>query len=81
MSDTVNPEKKTWQKPTLTPHRIGALNKFGSVQGSQFQGSFEGVNVAPLMEAYGSPLFVLSENACVRMCASCIGHLKRVTLM
>ncbi len=54
-------EKKTWSKPTLTPHRIGALNKFGSVSGGQCQDSFESVAIQPLLEKYGSPLFILSE--------------------
>jgi len=59
MNDTA--EKKSWSKPTLTPHRIGALNKFGSVSGGQCQDNFEGVAIQPLLEKYGSPLFILSE--------------------
>jgi len=54
-------EKKRWSKPTLTPHRIGSLNKFGSVTGGHYQDSFEGVPISSLLEEYGSPLFVLSE--------------------
>ncbi|MFQ5354904.1 MAG: alanine racemase [Mariprofundaceae bacterium] len=53
--------KKTWSKPTLTPHRIGSLNKFGSAGSSHFQDSFEGATIAPLLEEFGSPLFILSE--------------------
>jgi diaminopimelate decarboxylase len=53
--------KKAWNKPTLTPHRMGALNKFGSLSGGQFMDSFEGAPIASLLEQYGSPLFVLSE--------------------
>jgi len=53
--------KQVWSKPTLTPHRMGAMNKFGSVSHSQHQDSFEGVAIAPLLEKYGSPLFILSE--------------------
>ena len=55
-------DKQTWQKPTLTAHRIGALNKFGNVNSTQFQEYFEGVAIADLIEKYGSPLFVLSES-------------------
>lgn len=58
---TTEKEQKTWSKPTLTPHRIGALNKFGNLSGGQYQDSFEGVNIASLLEEYGSPLFILSE--------------------
>jgi len=53
--------KQVWSKPTLTPHRMGAMNKFGSASHSQHQDSFEGVAIAPLLEKYGSPLFILSE--------------------
>lgn len=54
-------EKRNWSKPTLTPHRIGALNKFGSVSGGQCQDTFAGVAIQPLLEKYGSPLFIISE--------------------
>ncbi|MDX8389685.1 MAG: alanine racemase [Mariprofundaceae bacterium] len=56
-----NSAKKTWSKPTLTPHRMGALNKFGSVAGGQFMDNIEGVSIASLLEKYGSPLFIVSE--------------------
>jgi len=54
-------EKQVWQKPTLTAHRMGTLNKFGSVSHGHYQDEFEGVKIAPLLEKYGSPLFILSE--------------------
>ncbi len=53
--------KQVWSKPTLTPHQMGSMNKFGSVSHSHHQDSFEGVAIAPLLEKYGSPLFILSE--------------------
>jgi len=56
-----NNVKKTWQKPSLTPHHIGGMNKFGSASHHQHQSSFEGVEIAPLLEKYGSPLFIISE--------------------
>jgi len=54
-------QKKAWTKPTLTPHRLGALNKFGSSTATQYTEDFEGVAIAPLLKTYGSPLFILSE--------------------
>ena len=54
-------DKKEWKKPSLTPHRIGSLNKFGAASGGHYQDEFEGVSVASMLEEYGSPLFVLSE--------------------
>ncbi len=54
-------QKKAWKKPTLTPHRLGALNKFGSTAATQYNEDFEGVAIAPLLKTYGSPLFILSE--------------------
>jgi len=53
--------KKTWSKPSLTPHRIGSLNKFGSVSGGHFTDRIAGVPVSSLLGEYGSPLFVISE--------------------
>ncbi|MDQ6974997.1 MAG: alanine racemase [Mariprofundaceae bacterium] len=54
-------QKKSWQKPSFTPHRLGTLNKFGHSTANQYCAQFEGVQLAPLLEQYGSPLFVLSE--------------------
>jgi diaminopimelate decarboxylase len=53
--------KTKWQKPTLTAHRMGALNKFGNSSPQQHVETFAGVPLLPLMEQYGSPLFVISE--------------------
>ncbi|MDQ6979452.1 MAG: alanine racemase [Mariprofundaceae bacterium] len=53
--------KNKWQKPTLTAHRMGALNKFGNTSPQQHLEAFAGVALLPLMEQYGSPLFVISE--------------------
>ncbi len=54
-------DKQAWSKPSLSPHTMGAMNKFGSVRHHQHQDHFEGVAIAPLLETYGSPLFILSE--------------------
>lgn len=53
--------KKTWQKPVITLHRVGLSNKFGSVRFQHFIGDVEGVPIADLVKAHGSPLFVFSE--------------------
>lgn len=50
-----------WVKPVLTPHRPGGMNKFGSLRSQQHQPELDGVAIAPLLEQYGSPLFVVSE--------------------
>jgi diaminopimelate decarboxylase len=52
---------KTWVKPALSPHRVGVMNKFGAVRPQTHQAEFDGVEIEPLLEQYGSPLFILSE--------------------
>ena len=59
MSET---KKKPWVKPTLTVHRSGLMNKFGSRDQHNFVEEFEEVNISSLVEQYGSPLFVISES-------------------
>jgi len=54
-------DKRPWQKPTITRHRAGLSNKFGTVRFQQFIGDVDGVPIADLVAAHGSPLFVLSE--------------------
>ncbi|MDD2776480.1 MAG: alanine racemase [Gallionella sp.] len=53
--------KQTWVKPFLTPHRMGGMNKFGAVRAQNHQSDLDGVEIAPLLEKYGSPLFIVSE--------------------
>ena len=57
------PEKilKPWSKPSLSPHRVGVMDKFGAVRQHHYQGEVDGVAIEPLLEQYGSPLFILSE--------------------
>ena len=57
------PEKilKPWTKPSLSPHRVGVMNKFGAVRQQHHQDEVDGVAIEPLLEQYGSPLFILSE--------------------
>lgn len=52
---------KTWVKPSIVMHRSGLVNKFGAVKRERWQSDIEGAPVASLIEKYGSPLFVISE--------------------
>jgi diaminopimelate decarboxylase len=52
---------KQWQKPTITPHRMGVVNQFGDNRHHAFQSEVDGVEIESLLKQYGSPLFVLSE--------------------
>ncbi len=52
---------KTWQKPSITPHQLGTLNKFGRPIGGDYVEKIDGVAVDDLLREYGSPLFVISE--------------------
>lgn len=47
-------------KPTLSPHVIGGLNKFGSGLLTH-RSEIDGCAISELVERFGSPLFVLSE--------------------
>lgn len=54
-------ERKPWAKPVLTPHRAGGMNKFGALRPQLHQSDLDGVKIAPLLEQFGSPLFIVSE--------------------
>ncbi|MDQ6961958.1 MAG: alanine racemase [Mariprofundaceae bacterium] len=54
-------QTKTWQKPSLLAHKTGLMNKVGAVAQHHFISEVDGHPVEDLMKAYGSPLFVLSE--------------------
>jgi diaminopimelate decarboxylase len=55
-------QQNSWETPVLTPHRAGAMNKFGDVPAKQsYHADVDGVAIADLLEIYGSPLFILSE--------------------
>ncbi len=53
--------KKSWMRPTLTPHLVGGLNKFGGGGAPDHITDIDGVPIDDLIERFGSPLFVLSE--------------------
>ncbi|MEE9411502.1 MAG: alanine racemase [Methylococcales bacterium] len=54
-------DRKTWTKPTITPHNEGTLNKFGRTPAKEHIETIEGHPIKDLVSQYGSPLFVLSE--------------------
>ncbi|MBF0500032.1 MAG: alanine racemase [Candidatus Riflebacteria bacterium] len=52
--------KREYQKPRISPHTEGSMNKFGHASGS-YKDSIDGVKVSSLIKEFGSPLFVFSE--------------------
>ncbi len=54
-------DKKKYERPVILKQQSGLMNKFGSATSTQPMTDIEGVPVAELAAAYGSPLFVLSE--------------------
>ncbi len=58
---TMTTNKPRWQKPTITAHGGGAINKFGQAPTREYMESLDGVDLNQLMDKYGSPLFVISE--------------------
>jgi len=55
------PVKSPWQRPTITVHKVGILNKFGSTHFHRITDRVDGVEIRHLLAEHGSPLFVLSE--------------------
>ncbi len=53
--------KKRYERPIITKHYSGLMNKFGSGPSTKVVSSIDGVPVKRLIEEFGSPLFVLSE--------------------
>ena len=53
--------RKPWIKPVLTVHKPGGMNKFGPSRPQLHRAEFDGAPLEPLLEQYGSPLFVVSE--------------------
>jgi len=52
---------KAWQKPTLSAHKTGVMNKVGALAQQHFIDEVDGHAVKDLMKDYGSPVFVISE--------------------
>ncbi|MDP1833233.1 MAG: alanine racemase [Geothrix sp.] len=64
MSDQETAPRQPWQKPTLTPHRVGGLNKFGKFGAGHFHQHLDrvdGVEIRQIMKDHGSPVFIYSE--------------------
>lgn len=57
--------KTPYERPVLVRHEPGLMNKFSRVQSMRPLDTIDGVPVAALVEAHGSPLFVFSERTLV----------------
>ncbi len=57
------PQKKLYEKPTIIRHSVGLSNKFGRAPGTLPMTQIDGVDVKSLVEQFGSPLYVVSENS------------------
>lgn len=55
-------KKEKYERPIIQRHLSGLMNKFGRRGIAQPISSIDGVGVKRLVEDYGSPLFVFSEN-------------------
>jgi len=53
--------KNPWVDPVIIRHAPSGMNKFGGVRDAHYVDEIAGVSIAELVEKYGSPLFVLSE--------------------
>jgi len=53
--------KKPYEKPFFSRHQTGVINKFGRASLARPINEIDGVKVAALVAAHGSPLFVYSE--------------------
>jgi diaminopimelate decarboxylase len=54
-------EKKKYERPVVTKHYSGMMNKFGSGSSTAVRETIDDVPVKKLLKDFGSPLFVLSE--------------------
>jgi len=55
-------DKKRYERPIISKHYSGLMNKFGTKTLTTPKPDIEGIPVKKLVEEYGSPLFVLSES-------------------
>ena len=53
--------KQRYERPSISRHRAGFMNKMSASAAYQPQDSIDGVPVEELVEAHGSPLFVYSQ--------------------
>jgi len=54
-------EKRKYERPVITRHNSGMMNKFGRKTTSDIISEIDGVSVKEITEKFGSPVFVLSE--------------------
>lgn len=56
-------QKKPWSQPSITPVKMGSMNKFGNrnQESLGYVDQLEGRAIRDLLQTYGSPLFVTSE--------------------
>jgi diaminopimelate decarboxylase len=57
----MNVQIQPYQRPNIQRHQMGAMNKFGRLEGMRPLTHIDGVAVADLVAEHGSPLFVFSE--------------------
>ncbi|MHC1736494.1 MAG: alanine racemase [Ignavibacteriaceae bacterium] len=55
-------DKKRYERPIITKHYSGMMNKFGTGPVTTPKPIIDGVSVKSLVEKFGSPLFVISES-------------------
>lgn len=53
--------RERYERPSIVRHGSGMANKFGHAKRREFIASIDGVSVEDLVEEFGSPLFVFSE--------------------
>ena len=53
--------KPRYERPVIVRHQVGVANKFGARPAFRVYDKYEGVPIAALTAAYGSPLMVFSE--------------------
>ena len=58
-----SPERRLYEKPVLIRHQSGLQNKFGRAPGLRVMEELDGIPLASLAERFGSPLYLISENA------------------
>src|SRR6185436_9068162 len=55
-----------YERPNIQRHQMGAMNKFGRLEGMRPLTHIDGVAISDLVAEHGSPLFVFSERTLVR---------------
>jgi diaminopimelate decarboxylase len=58
---TCNPVRPAYERPSITRHQMGMMNKFGRAPSLRPMTHLEGVAIEDLVAEHGSPLFVFSE--------------------